>query len=557
MASAVVEPAPSPSLYHKFSLDSSPPPSPTSLEGQPADLQRDQSSGPLQPVEVPKILGREVTPPSPPNSMLHEHQFQAELEAANTRGVEAADLPVRQSIKDKFARVFRGHRRIGSETSGTSKRGFGHRKNNSTSTNTTANPVALTLVPTATDSSKTSLQGDSPVSANPKHPFYTQPADPTAIGVANKGEVRIEILPRPARAYEGDGNGSNEYYDYYTRPQPTSPQRSQFYDKDADDKGTDDKNANDKDADDKYTDGDSELNNISTQELATKGIETPPARHIVERKGTDRTDLLSESQERLYVEEAARRGFEGYHIGISESNSDVSKEQFSGLPRVDSDQSSHNPIYMNTKTSNNALNESGLHSASFRSHSSLAQRTMSKSLVNRPGTNRTVSSSSFVIASGQSIVSAGSSNGQTTEEITEELKRLSKISCGSGVSGLAIVVTADGAASTHRSEDGEREHEGPTWTKEEKGKGKATSPEPSPTQSSRNDSRREQHRHRRTPSDHSEGTEGNTERTSDDSRNDSKTQLVSLPEIVQTKKLRAQEPGKDVLVHQGDPRYEL
>ena len=61
--------------------------------------------------------------------------------------------------------------------------------------------------------------------------------------------------------------------------------------------------------------------------------------------------------------------------------------------------------------------------------------------------------------------------------------------------------------------------------------------------------------HTRTLSGHSEWTAHTHQ--SDDNHEDSKSLLPAVPEIIQRKKLQAQEPGKDVLVHQGDPKYEL
>jgi len=345
----------------------------------------------------------------------------------------------------------------------------------------------------------------------------------------NGGEVRIEIIPQQIggadEAKSGNSDGSMKYYDYYTRSK-TSGLPS----------------AHD---DDSIPDIDD--SNFSSQRFVPS-LRPVMTLHTPVRDTTSDTRSSSESRERRFVEDSVAHGFEGFHFGVTGDGAFCSTPEEIHPPRTDSDVSLR-PIDTNSrKASSSVLNHSSQSDSNAnRSHSSLARKNTGGSMARRPALNRDLSSSSFII-NGRTI-SGQSAN--PTEEVTRELRRLSKISAGSGVSGVAIVVTADGPASTKRSADSDEDEsfEGPRFTREEKGKARAASSEPPGSH--------EQRSHTRSLSGQSEWTTG-TERTHrSDDNSDSKSLLPAVLEIVQSRKLKAQEPRSDVLVHQGDPKYEL
>ncbi|KAF8254098.1 hypothetical protein K440DRAFT_639877 [Wilcoxina mikolae CBS 423.85] len=555
---------PLPHFHRKPSQESSPPPSPTSYPASPQSHHVDtqlrnyslSSSASTKPTPLvtdviasrPRLLGRQETPPSPPNSVLIQ-EGEGISPATSSPGGIMNSQPVRRSLessanslKEKFTRVFRGsHKRGSSENSwSTGKGGYGkHKKDNSGSTNATANPLAHIH----SASSKTSLQ-DELDSATGKQAFYNKSQGVSPVSLTNEnynrgggrrsrrimngGEVRIEIIPQGGGVDEiksGNSDGSMKYYDYYTRSKTSGPP-----------------SAHD---DDSIPDIDD--SNFSSQKFVPS-LRPFMTLHTPVRDATSDTRSSSESRERRFLEDSVAHGFEGFHIGVTGDGAFCSTPEEIHPPRTDSD-ASLRPIDANSrKASSSVLNHSSQSDSNAnRSHSSLARKNTGGSITRRPTLNRDLSSSSYII-NGRTI-SAQSAN--PTEEVTRELRRLSKISAGSGVSGVAIVVTADGPASTKRSADSDEDdsYEGPRFTKEEKGKARAASSEPSGTHDQRS--------HTRSLSGHSEWTAGTerTHRSDDDS--DSKSLLPAVPEIVQSRKLRAQEPSSDVLVHQGDPKYEF
>ncbi|KAA8903588.1 hypothetical protein FN846DRAFT_53749 [Sphaerosporella brunnea] len=550
-------------LYRKPSQESSPPPSPasrtSSLEGHDADpALKSQQTLPSFSAESlasskpstldadasttrPRHPGRQETPPSPPNSVLLNTRGEGrspvtgDSSPRETMGAEVsktaqdAETP-NSSLMDRFSRAFRGHKRGSSENSWSTKGGYGrHKKDNSNSTNTTANPLSLTRIQTAA-SSKTSLQ-DEPDSAERLLFFsYSQdgsPVSPNSTGqgtgrgfgrrVMRGGEVRIEISQQQLPGIDdttGNSDNSMKYYDYYTK------------------------------------------SNASRQEIESASDNdgqafqfTPSAarrQQGLARKPTVETESSSESRERRFVEDSMARRFEGFHFGVGSDGANSPTPPVPGLPRADSDTSSR-PINADSrKPSSNVLSQmSQTGSSASRSQSSSTRNATIGSSSGRPGLNRGPSSSSFIIQGGRLSPQRGS-----PEELSQELKRLSKISAGSGVSGLAIVVTADGAASSHRTvdHDDDDSYEGPRWTREEKGKGRAASSEPGT---------HDQRSHSRSMSGRSAWTAGTEHTRTSDSNDDSQSLLPALPEIKQTRKLLSQEPSKDVLVQLADPRYEF
>lgn len=462
------------------------------------------------------------------------------------------------SLMEKFTRVFRGHKRGSSENSwSTTKGGYRrHRKDNSHSTNSTGNPLSLHY-PMA--SSHTSLQDDleptiekqglyphnknispniSPISAISASQGYV--GSSTGRRIINGGEVRIEIFPQQQQrqstvrdvALLGHNDGSMKYYDYYTRSKPTSPAGTQ--------------------------EDDISEHDISPVRFVPSLIPTTQpqhrtlrSRHDLVRNGTVDTQSSSESRERRYVEESMAREYGGFQFEVT-TDSPTSYAPV-GMPRTESETSSRPFDRTSRKASSGVLNDpSRSDSSNSRSQSSLTRNGTTGSTSRRPVMSREISSSSFIINGRISTQGAG---GSTTEEqFAQGLKRLSKISAGSGVSGVAIVVTADGPASTRRSagsdgaDDDDDRHGGSKWTREEKGKARAPSSEPGT---------HDQRSHTRSRSGQSEWTIGTAPTRSSDDYDDSKSLIPAIPDILQTRKLKAQEPNEDVIVHPADPRYEL
>jgi len=581
--------------YRKHSQESSPPPSPTTTTNihryshVDTALTSPRSLPSLPPVSSvivpskpapldtnvnasfsrPKLLGRQETPPSPPNSVLLQSHQGSPITPVDAMG--AVDSKLAQghgdvgidsrhnSLMDKFARVFRGHRRVSSENSwSTTKGGYRrHRKDNSHSTNSTANPFSLHY---AMASSHTSLQDDlepptekqglypqatnispniSPISASSASQGIA--GSSTGRRVINGGEVRIEIFPQQQQqqqqsavgnaALPGNNDRNMKYYDYYTRSKPTSPAGSQG--------------------------GDASEHDVSpVRSVPSLSLTTQPQSRVLQprndlvRKGTVNTQSSSESRERRFVEESMAREYGGFQFEVV---ADLpSAEAPAGPLRTDSEASLRPFDGTSRKASSSVLNTpSRSGSSNSRSQSSLARNGTTGSTSRRPVMKREMSSSSFII---NGRISAQGTGGSSTEEqFAQGLKRLSKISAGSGVSGVAIVVTADGPASTRHSavsEDGDEDdrHGGSRWTREEKGKARASPSEPGT---------HDQRSHTRSRSGQSQMTVGTEPTRSSEDHDDSKSLLPVIPDIIQTRKLKAQEPNENIIVHPGDPRYEL
>ncbi|KAI5821488.1 hypothetical protein BZA77DRAFT_7128 [Pyronema omphalodes] len=533
---------PMPQFHRKPSQESSPPPSPTNPDAISPESHDPQlrnyalSSSAARPsplmtdatITRPRIPGRQETPPSPPNSVFIDGEGISP--ATNSPGGMGSTAlhSTRQSVeltsnslKEKFSRVFRGHKRGGSDTSWSAKSGYArHKKNNSSSTNTTVNPLShiqsassRTSYPDqpqtapSTSAGKGTLyngsQDNSPISARSSN--YNLGVQKSAAEskrqsqprrIMNGGEVRIEIIPQKSMPDEiTPESDADKYYDYYTRTQTESP-------------------GHDSSLVVEYNSSNSSARRF------VPSYSSAEHKNALARKPTG--DTYS-SRERRYVEDSVADRFGGFHFGVESSQ--TSPIDSSGVLRSDSDLS--RPVHTNSrKASSSILN-------------SQYDTTTSRTLPSRPPFNRDTSSSSYII-NGRKITTP-----DPGEEVTRELKRLSKISAGSGVSGVAIVVTADGPASTRHSVDSEENasYESHKWTAEEKGKGRAASSDPSGTQRS----------HTRSLSGHSQWTEGSHH---SDENNDSNSLLPAVPEICATRKLKAQEPPSDILVHHGDPKFE-
>lgn len=559
------------SLLRKSSSESSPPPSPNPAEhprdprdprslpefhppSSSAAYPLDASSGNIRPA----FVARQVTPPSPPNSLLlpegggeqmdpaaaaatpRHHRLAAAAAAAATPQDPEGQTPP-SSFRDKFSRVFKaGHRRGSSGASISANPGYRRHQKDTSASTSTSNPLAQTLTASSRSSTAHNPGAEKP-------PFYA--AEPAAGSRSSRtgfgGEVRVQIH-RPAteprttgldvqqqqqQQREGYGDGSSKYYEYYTK---SSSAHSQ---------------------DEEMSDDEREQQGIDWTRADPRYITPLPAG---QQGGVDRTATLqshhsSESQERHYAEEATSSfGFEGFHFGLPEDNSSSTERSrtvsvgvsipesgvggyalSSSPPRAGSPMSQDPSLYgsLSGKASSSVLNAP-------RSHSSLGgynPSTRSPSGASRPPPMpRNISSGSAI-----RLPSSGSS--RHSEDIARELKRLSKISAGSGMSGMAIVVPADGAA--------DEEDESMRFTTEEKGKWRASSTAYVPG-------------HQHTQSGATEWVDGPEERRSEERRSasedndDSRRLLRESAEFFGEKKLRSQVPAKDVIVHQADPQYD-
>ncbi|KAI5781902.1 hypothetical protein EDC01DRAFT_233980 [Geopyxis carbonaria] len=571
----------SPQPYRKPSAESSPPPSP---DFPPNTSHNDQSMARPLPLPTlattpslglavprststtrPRLHSREVTPPSPPNSLLlNEGGSPATTTATEeimatppSRITQTVEHTPPNSFKDKFTRVFRG-RGFSDASIGSFRK---HRKGNSDSTNTTTNPLGLTQ----TTSSRSSVHMELDGQRKTKGFYAEQPGPPPARSrqnslsqfggqprrtIMNGGEVRVQILPQnipnitpetkePLKTNMRDS--SSKYYNYYTT-------RSNSPDSVMDDDST----------------GILEDQNAMVQPPLKSDTEEN-TRGKLTRSKTYATQSSSESQERKFAEQVVSTlGFEGFHFALSDEGSEEAsspRENSGTFQDRDGAQSPKSGVYMSSgKPSSTVLvrNESNTE----RSFSSLAQNVSSRSnsQLGRPDLARNKSPVNFTATSVQG------SNGTSPDDVARELRRLSKISAGSGVSGMAIVITADGAASMHvAAEESEDEYSltERKWTREEKGKDRATSSVPSGvhdqhSRSSRKESRQD-HRFNegRSSSRASDSSiERPTSHGSEAGEEDSKSLLPGGGEAVQ-RKLKAQQPSKDVLVHQADPNFEF
>jgi hypothetical protein len=495
--------------FRKPSQESSPPPSPNAhfevKEQQSFDSDSNNQTVTFGAMSRPVHPGRQETPPSPPNSVVlgdGEVLIYSPENPGNApkQQSSAAQTP-HHSLKEKIARVFKGGPR-NDHSERSSRSGWGtHKKDGSNSTNTTCNALASTNVQTAT-SSKTSLQ-DEPESG---YTFYSVANAGSVSGsnalygfglqsptkkkqVMNGGEVRIDILPPNATASKDNkGDGSSKYYDYYTRIQSSAPQ-SLFDDQSG---------------------------------------PSQPDRYLTTRTNTDRTHSSVESRERTFVEDAIDRRFKDFHFGMSRDSSisdarDVRSTSPSAMARYPESGKPSSTI-LNVISDNDISDRSPSITRNVsRSNQSSRQK------LNMEGNSRPI------LVNGQLVSPKGSESNSN-----EDGRRLSKISAGSRMSGVAIIVTADGPASSIRGASGDDASSGPRFTREEKGKGKCTSPvDPTPTLSDFD-------------------WEGGSGRSNHSDEDDSRSLLEKgISQSGLGKKLRAQMPGPGVMVHQGDPKYDL
>lgn len=372
--------------------------------------------------------------------------------------------------------------------------------------------------------------------------------------VMNGGEVRVEILPQPGLVVEdpknyGDirgtqaeeGDGSTQYYKYYTRSSREA--------------GGED-----------YGEGQVENQLPKARSESERGAYLPPLNRNTSTIQHSQTNNShgSGSQERIYVEESVSFGFEGFHIG---GGSDHSGGAYAGLS------SPASPVYTGGIYSNSGQASSSVLNYMNQSELNILSRNpssgKSSGAVVRPGISRNASSASYFspgIRRTSSGPGASSGSIQLDEAVTRELKRLSKISAGSGASGFAMVITADGAASS-RLEEGLSDQEpnrivaDRKFTKEEKGKGKAAPSVASESVAERKGNDGQQERgHQHTISDASRFVSGDnhSQNSSDNGDSDGTRELLKgMDGGNPRRKLKSQEVQKGVLVHEGDPRYNL
>lgn len=548
---------PPPLLFRKASTESSPPPSPNPdllPDQHAAELRKHRSSllfieggHPARPLDAssgnvrPAYIGRQVTPPSPPSSLFVN---ESEPMDSATQRPRFAGEPVEQtppsSLRDKFSRVFKGHRRGSSEATSSTRAPIARRPRAETlsSTNSARNALAPTL------SSRSSVQQSEGrlTEPNSRHGSGRRQA-------TNSGEVRIEIHPRPwvvprpavADAQDLDEDGSTKYYDFYTG---RTAARSE--------------NGDEGEETEKRRERDWAQN--STPYLppipgSANTLSPTFAQPNLDRSLTMQSDHSSASQERKYAEEATSSfGFEGFHFGLPEESGQEhasASESVRGSrlgavpmaidpPRADSSLSHNGTGFCSSsgKASSSVLDPPARSNSSLGAHPSMRSVSATSGSkitgtgAGRPAVGRSFSSSSYFVGG----VRLPSANSRHSDEVAKELKRLSKISAGSGMSGLAIVVAADGA--------GDEQEIGTKWTAEEKGKGKAPSPH-------------EHGRRRHTRSGVSEWTDGNEDRSVSEDNDDSRSLLRESKAIEVEKKLKSQEPASGVIIHQGDQRYDL
>ncbi|KAG0635850.1 hypothetical protein HOY80DRAFT_1056004 [Tuber brumale] len=559
----------------------------------------------------PRLPGRQETPPSPPNSVLLDQsptspsqptlaepiaEHPSSPRSISGTNVEVPGVTEHQtpppSLKDRLARAFKGHKRGESDVSmstninprdGAST--SNHRHNNSgstvvTSTTATAQNIRdnnNTILQTFT--SKTNLgfsptkpdfythQWASPIRPNSQN-HYTYGHGGTKRRIMNGGEVRVEILPRPSviaersareegenpglfEEYEEQGGGDAHkshvvdhvsYEDGYLVGTPAPPRhggrRSQ-------------------------NDLDNYLPPLNLSP-ATMGDSSPRSRTAtsLETVLSGDSDSSSGSRERRFVEEStASFDFEDLRVG-SENDS-----YFAGLPSPNPDSgSARTGLYGSSGMASSGVLASlsqGDLSTQARSNSSLGGYTTGKSSSGAVGR----SSSSHLLALQRGTQVPGSGSSPMEDAVGKEIKRLSKISAGSGVSGVAIVVTSDEPASDF-GEGSDDDADDQRWTKEEKGKGRAPrsvgSGNGSMAERGGSDARLGNHKeHHRSGSgisrvsgwslgDQSGGGGSGSEGGDDDSR-----ELLKGIDQTKNRKLKSQVAPKGVLVHEGDGRYDF
>lgn len=470
--------------------------------------------------------------------------------------LEHQDRTPPPSLKQRITRVFKvGHKRAESDLS---------RSTMSTNDDTTHQDTGG-YMPSPLKENESSYQRNSttyarktgatsirPIMAN----YFSNNAGPAKRVIMNGGEVRVEIRPGASLMGEdskSQGNtpqrrmktedGSVSYDKYYTQtPREADEQFNKDYEKEEEvERPSETRSGDGKDA---YL------------PPLDRNTSTPQRNQTVNSNGS------AASRERRYVEESVSFGFEGFHIGSGSVCSDGTHAE--GLSPT-----GPGAFYSNSgKASSSVLNYINQSELNILSRNPSSGKSISA--VGRPGVSRNASSTSYFSPGTRRAPPApGASPGavQLDEAVARELKRLSKISAGSGASGFAMVITADGAASTRLEEDFSDEEldriAERKFTKEEKGKGKAESSVVSEgiTEHKGGDSRNgnQEKGHQHTASDFSEFISGNhSHHSSQNGDSDGTTELLKkIDGGNPRRKLKSQEVQKDMLVHEGDARYDL
>ena len=568
----------------------------------------------------PRLPGRQETPPSPPNSVLLDQspispsqptlaepiaEYPSSRQSITGTNVEGPGVTEHQtpppSLKDRLARAFKGHKRGESDVSmstninprdGAST--SNHRRGDSDSTAITSTAAAAQNIKDnnavlQTYTARTNLgfsptrpdfyshQWASPIRPNSQN-HYTYGHGGTKRRIMNGGEVRVEILPHPSVIAESSALEEEEepdFFEEYEEQGGGDTQKSHGINRVSDARH------------DRYLIGapgslrrgdqrsQSDLDNYLpplNHSPATMGDSSPRSHTAttLETGLSGDNDSSGDSRERRYTEEStASFGFENFHMA-SENDS-----YFAGLPSPNPDSdSARTGLYGSSGMASSGVLASmsqGDLSTHGRSNSSLGGYTASKSsggvVAGRPGLSRNHSSSSHLLARQRGTQVPGSGSSPMEDALAKELKRLSKISAGSGVSGVAIVVTSDGPTSSV-GEDSDDDADGRRWTKEEKGKGRA----PRSVDSGNggmpghngSDLRLGNHegRHRSgsgisrvsglSLEGQSSGAGSGSEGGDDDSRG-----LLKGVDQTKKRKLKSQVAPKGVLVHEGDERYDL
>ncbi|RPA94278.1 hypothetical protein L873DRAFT_1793060 [Choiromyces venosus 120613-1] len=473
----------------------------------------------------PRLPGRQETPPSPPNSVLLDQsptfpsqptlaepiaEYPSSRQSITGTNVEGPGASEHQtppsSLKDRLTRAFKGHKRGESDVSmstninprdGAST--SNHRHNNSDSTVVTSTTAAaqnikdnntilqtyaaranLGFSPTKPDFY--THQWASPIRPNSQN-HYTYGHGGTKRRIMNGGEVRVEILPHPSVIAETSAYEEEEkpgLFEEYKGQGRGNPQRGQGVNHLGDAQLDDAYHIETPDSRPSSRRSQSDLNNYLpplNHSPATMGDTSPSSQTATTLGSAVSRDIDSSgySWERMFVEEStASFGFENFHM---ESEND---SYFAGLPSPNIDnESTFTGLYGSSGMASSGVLASvsqGDLSTQARSNSSLGGYSASKnsgSVVGRPGLSRNHSSSSHYLALQRGAQVPSSGHSPIEDALAKELKRLSKISAGSGVSGVAIVVTSDEPASTSVGEDSDDDGEDQRWTKEEKGKGRA------------------------------------------------------------------------------------
>ncbi|KAH8150792.1 uncharacterized protein LAJ45_04973 [Morchella importuna] len=495
------------------------------------------------PTNRPRLPGRQETPPSPPNSVvLGPSPVSPDVPSPVGPSVHQRmglghpeDSTPPASLKQRITRVFKvGHKRGESDLSRT--------------TNTTDDTIQRD---TSSSYLPTPLKENSPMQPN-RPSFYarqsTGPIRPISQfdngggsnqRIINGGEVRVEILPHPSlmvgdssrhgNSLEGSPSGgkgnSDRYYRYYSRS--TRLGNQEF---DEEDEETESRILN------SGIEGNGYLPPLNRLQAAPQ-----PSLPQTHRRQTATTIESAGSQERRYVEESMTFGFEGFHIGNGSGFSDGTYAGLSG-PSSPTCPSGTGVYEGSGKASSSVLNYMNQSDPNAPSRNGSNKTTLTNGRgsggMSRPVMSRNASSNSY-FSPGIRRLSSGvgrSGSPQLDEAVNRELKRLSKISAGSGASGFAMVITADGAASTRFDRD---------FSDEEMdviASGGGTQ--------GRKKAKERQCLLLRVKADGSE-------HSSDNGDSDGIRLLSGIGGFGARRKLKSQEVPKGVLVHEGDPRYEF